>query len=115
MLSFPRDAALQQGAADLLANVGAIDLAAKRANGVPAAQPQHPDVETLVTRSLVDCLPAVVAAIHAHPRLGGPRHALHVIVADAGSARAALSVGAEREWLPPELLALCDGTANQEA
>ena len=55
MLAFPRDAALQQGAADLLANVGAIDLAAKRANGVPAAQPQHPDVETLVTRSLVVC------------------------------------------------------------
>ena len=105
MLAFPANAQLQDSAANVLANVGSIDLAAKRASGVPAAQPAHPDVETMATRNLLDCLPAVVAAIRAHPRLGGPRHALHVIVADAGSVAAALDAGADPDWLPPELLA----------
>ena len=59
--------------------------------------------DTQATRNLVDALVPVCNAIHRFPRLGSPRHALHVITANLGSPKEALEAGAELEWLPPDL------------
>ena len=48
----------------------------------------------------VDALIPIAKAIRRFPRLGSPRHALHVITANLGSPKEALEAGCDIEWLP---------------
>ena len=91
---------VQDHGAAVIANVASVDLGAKRQHEVA----YNSDVaDTQATRNLIDSLIPVVKAIKRFPRLGSPRHALHVITANLGSPKEALEAGAEIDWLPPAL------------
>ena len=88
---------IQENGAAVIANVASVDLGAKRVHEVNA----HTEVaDTQATRNLIDSLIPICKAIKRFPRLGSPRHALHVLVANLGSPKEALEAGAEKEWLP---------------
>jgi len=91
---------IQEHGAAILANVASVDLGAKRQHEV---MHNSEIADTQATRNIVDALIPVCKAIKRFPRLGSPRHALHVIVANLGSPKEALEAGAEIDWLPPGL------------
>ena len=84
----------------IIANVASVDLGAKRQHEV---RHNSEVADTQATRNLVDSLIPICKAIKRFPRLGSPRHALHVLVANLGSPKEAYEAGAERDWLPHDL------------
>jgi len=88
---------IQEHGAAVIANVASVDLGAKRQHEV-----MHNSTlaDTQATRNLVDSLIPICKAIKRFPRLGSPRHALHVLVANLGSPKEAIEAGAEKDWLP---------------
>ena len=88
---------IQEHGAAVIANVASVDLGAKRQHEVVHGSEV---ADTQATVNLVDSLIPVVKAIKRFPRLGSPRHALHVITANLGSPKEALEAGADPEWLP---------------
>eukprot|EP00316_Scyphosphaera_apsteinii_P000934 CAMPEP_0119324990 /NCGR_PEP_ID=MMETSP1333-20130426/64651_1 /TAXON_ID=418940 /ORGANISM="Scyphosphaera apsteinii, Strain RCC1455" /LENGTH=534 /DNA_ID=CAMNT_0007332835 /DNA_START=8 /DNA_END=1612 /DNA_ORIENTATION=+ len=101
MVNFPENSEIQEDACAVFANLGSIDVASKRANGV---QPGWKDTSTQATKNLIEVLPVIVSAVKKFPSLGSPRHALHVITATSGTPEHALEAGADEEMLPPKLL-----------
>ena len=91
---------IQEHGSAVLANVGSVDLGAKRQHEVLSGSEL---ADTQATRNIIDALIPIVKAIQRFPRLGSPRHALHVITANLGSAKEALEAGADISWLPPAL------------
>lgn len=88
---------IQEDGAAVLANVASVDLGAKRMHEVKHGTEV---ADTQATRNLIDSLIPICKAIKRFPRLGSPRHALHVITANLGSPKEALEAGADPEWLP---------------
>ena len=91
---------IQENGAAVIANVASVDLGAKRIHQVNAGAEV---ADTQATRNLIDALIPVCKAIKRFPRIGSPRHALHVLVANLGSPKEAYEAGAERDWLPHDL------------
>jgi hypothetical protein len=88
---------IQENGAAVIANVASVDLGAKRLHD---AVNDSKISDTQATRNLVDALIPIAKAIRRFPRLGSPRHALHVITANLGSPKEALEAGCDMEWLP---------------
>ena len=100
MMYHDSNEAVQEHGAAVLANLASVDLGAKRMHD---ATHNTELGDTQATRNLIDALVPICKAIRRFPRLGSPRHALHVITANLGSPKEALEAGAELEWLPPDL------------
>ena len=88
---------IQENGAAVIANIASVDLGAKRQHEVMSGSEV---ADTQATRNLIDALIPIAKAIRRFPRLGSPRHALHVITANLGSPKEALEAGCEMEWLP---------------
>ena len=97
MMYHQQNERIQEDGAAVIANVASVDLGAKRQHEVAHGSELS---DTQATRNLVDSLVPICKAIKRFPRLGSPRHALHVLVANLGSPKEALEAGAEKEWLP---------------
>ena len=100
MMYHQKNELIQENGAAVIANVASVDLGAKRQHEVNHGSEV---ADTQATRNLVDSLIPVCKAIRRFPRLGSPRHALHVLVANLGSPKEALEAGADPEWLPSAL------------
>ena len=97
MMYHQQKESIQEDGAAVIANIASVDLGAKRQHEVAHGSEL---ADTQATRNLVDSLVPICKAIKRFPRLGSPRHALHVLVANLGSPKEALEAGAEKEWLP---------------
>ena len=97
MMYHQENEAIQENGGAVLANVASVDLGAKRQHEVKHGTEL---ADTQATRNIIDALIPVCKAIKRFPHLGSPRHALHVITANLGSAKEALEAGAEVDWLP---------------
>ena len=91
---------VQEHGSAVIANIASVDLGAKRQHEIVNNATIN---DTQATRNLIDSLIPICKAIKRFPRLGSPRHALHVLVANLGGPKEALEAGAEKDWLPLDL------------